>query len=1150
MTRRLAAALKLFLIQPAGFRAGGTHDWKRPLLLATAVVYLAALGFSTGVLFRNGGTIKDAGWTWETTPRGAMVRSVDPRGPAAGLSAGSRILAVNGDQRAAHAGPRPWLQTVQPGERYEIVWETPEGRIRSATVAMGLRRSGHDLEMGLCDLFLSLSFAAAGFLVWAAKSNDLLARPAYIASLLTAFYLLGSSIGPESPQLSGASLAAYLALKSIFPFYMTAGCSLFARFPTGEAPPKPWRIVFLALLVLGMGAWLFSIPQRFFPHMGLEWRLSVLSGLDLNLRPELSDTAAKHGYVVLCALYIISVTVFNYRKLTSEAMRLRVRWVVLGVAAGVSPVLLYSLVMALADAAHWLPPGAVRRMVQVYSLSTLSLVAIPATLVYAILANRLMGIKVAISTGFQLLAARRVFQIVTLLPAVPIAAYMWSRRHQPFAEPLTHPEISVPLAFAALMLVFRKELLDAVDGLLIRLRGAHQSVVQDLLETLFGAHSIDAIGRTAAERIRCALAPERMIIYCAQSDVHALSRVYASAGVTAPDSLSRASVLAITLSEKGTSFLGSTVLSHMADADRAWITASGLTLAVPIAGALRTELSGVMLLGDKLTGDPYWATDVDLLEDVARQVYLALRVCEVENDRDRALRERQETEEAGRNRSQLLAQISHELRNPLHGVVGLTNLLLDTPLDADQKSYAESIRRSGEWTAAIADDVLNLSKLDAGSVAINRVQFEWLTVLEDLATIAAERARAKNLEIVLQIDADTPVLAVGDPTRIRQVLLNLLDNAVKATEHGWVLIHARRGSDGPNTESMAIVVQDTGPGIPESRRDRLFVPFARDIGDSGDPGGSGLGLAISKRLANMMGGDLIFAPVAGKGARFVFTLPAPPAAVPPVTASKPLEGVRILVIDPLVVSLRAACLNLSALGASPIPFVSQADPAVVGLYDAVIISGGDIKQTVSDIRQVRRLQPGVPVIVSSRGGCRLSKEETDALGAIEQVRRPAPRQVLLRAIRKALDLRPEASSDPRAGDEDLRNSCAGVRILVVEDDPATMKTHQMMLAHLGCVVLTAHSARDALAVLASHNPDLVLVDGALSGMDGVELTRSIRLLDPPACVVPVVAVCGDAISDWRRRFFDAGANDYLVKPAAASELREVIRIYVKRNVAR
>jgi len=237
----------------------------------------------------------------------------------------------------------------------------------------------------------------------------------------------------------------------------------------------------------------------------------------------------------------------------------------------------------------------------------------------------------------------------------------------------------------------------------------------------------------------------------------------------------------------------------------------------------------------------------------------------------------------------------------------------------------------------------------------------------------------------------------------------------------------------------------------------------------------------------------------------------------------------------------ATCLNLSALGGSPVGAGSESDHSVAGRFDAVILAGQDPKSTLHRIRLIRRFQPEVPVITLYRGN-RLEAQEVGALGGIEQVHRPAPRKALLRAVEECLRRRPDSNA-VSASHQILKDSCAGVRVLVVEDDPATANIHRMMLAWLGCMVGLASKSSEALDLVSSQPWDIVFVDGQLTGMDGVELTRSIRRQDGVGQRTPVVAVSGDGSSDWRARFFEAGVDDYLLKPVTGDEFRQVIRIY-------
>lgn len=345
----------------------------KSLRAAVAILYAFTFIFAGALLYRYGGLSKDAGWTWRMTASGAVVDAVSAQGPASVLAPGARVIAINGDRRAAAAGPRSWLNALRPGESYRITWTAPDSsQTREATLKMSSRKSPGDLMMGLCDLVLSLCYFAAGLFIWRAKPSGAVARPCYIVALLTAFYTAASAIGPVSPLLSGIPAVIYLTNKLIFPFYLTAGCAFFAVFPTGEKPRGLWRASLVALWAGAVIVWAIVLPTRVVSFLGLEWRLKLLSGLDLNTRPELGLVTLRHGYVVLCGLFLFAVIVHNCRRLENAAMRLRVRWVIFGAVVGVAPAVAASLLLAIS-------PHTTGALLVYYSLSTLSMAAIPAT---------------------------------------------------------------------------------------------------------------------------------------------------------------------------------------------------------------------------------------------------------------------------------------------------------------------------------------------------------------------------------------------------------------------------------------------------------------------------------------------------------------------------------------------------------------------------------------------------------------------------------------------------------------------------------------------------------------------------------------------------------------------------------------------------
>lgn len=1064
-----------------------------------AVLYGFTFLFAASLLYRYGGVSKDAGWTWRVTATGAVVDSVSAQGSV--LTPGARIVAINGDPRAAAAGPRPWLQAVRPGGSYRVAWTAPgSSQRREATLVMGWRKSPRDLLMGLCDLFLSLCFFTAGLFVWRARPSGAVARSCRTAALLMAFYLTASAVGPISPLLSGFSATIYLTNRLIFPFYLAAGCAFFAVFPTGERPSGVWRAWLIALWAGAGIVWAILLPFRALPFLGLEGRLRLLSGLDLNTRPELGLVAFRHGYVALCGLFLFAVITHNYRRLENAAMRLRVRWVIFGAIFGIAPAVAASLALTIV-------PHATGAVLVYYSLSTLSIAAIPATVTYAVACHRLMGIRVTLLPGVQRLAARRALQFATLAPAAIAAVYLWRHRDLSLAELWSQRPGALGLIVAGLLVaLLRKELLDFADGMLLRAPYDRDRVTGGLLETLLRQESFADIARAAAARIEPALQPERLLAYCAGGGAE-MRLVYSAADDAAPSSIT----LNRALLEKGPVFL-KPPLPGLAD----------MALAAPVAAGEGAQAVGVLLLGRKRSGQAYTATDLDVLEDIARQVYLALK-----------LRELEQAQAFNDGRTDLLAQVSHELRSPLHGVVGLTGLLLDTPLSEEQQEYTQLIRRSSELMVSIANDLIDFTRSEAGRLKLDAIRFEWAPLLQDVITIAAQRASGKHLEVILQMDPSTPAASIGDPTRVRQVLLNLLDNAVKFTDRGWVRMRSSAGV----AQSICIEVADSGPGIPDHLRPRLFEPYQQGAAASQE--GAGLGLAISQRLVGAMGGSLTYDSRPGRGAAFAVTLPAMSGSQ--LVSEQPLAGVRVLCIEQLAIGAQALYFTLTALGAR----VSTRNTEILDQdvacesFDVVVYSAAfDSRDIACAVRNIRRTECSTPVVVLHHGAAPLSDREAGILGPIYQVRKPAVGKTLLRAIRAA-----RASSTTDAGaSAPVDGACAGARVLLVEDDPATKRITEMMLSRLGCIVFASPTARQALRALETAPFDIALIDSKLPDMDGADLTQRIRSLGTRQSRIPVVALSGDPSAESRARFFDAGADDYVIKPAAIQELRDVIHL--------
>lgn len=1102
-----------------------------------ALLYAAALAFALVLLVRLGGVERDTGWDWRTSGGGnTVVTRVDPNGPAAAILApGDLILSVSGDVRARSAGPRAWLQTVNPDETYRISWHPAAGGpAREATLTMGERVRPVHVVMAACDIAISIAFAIAGLFLWWSRPNDRLVRICYIAAMLMAFFMLGSATGPASPLLRGFPLLYYIVAKSAFPFHLAAGCTFFMLFPEGKQPDRRWRAALKAVWVGAVVVWAITAGLRVIPYLWLEQRLPLLTGADLHTRPELGLLPLRHGYAGLCALFIISVCLWNYTHLTNALMRLRVRWVVFGAALAVTPSLLYSAALAVGQAAGLVQPAQLTELTIHYSAATLFLIMIPVTVTLAVLSNRIMGVRVAVLTSMQALAARRVLGIVTLMPAVFATIAVWQRRHVPISDWWrTEPFFCAAIAAAALVTAFRRELLQAVERFLSRLPYDRDLALRGLMDAVLKEQTEEAVAAVAATRIDKVLRPGRVLIY---GLTHADNQfvpmaVRGDRGSQEPFARDDAALQyaygrGLLCADAGT----------VPDNLKTWLQQRKIEVVIPVITE-SAVLRGALLIGEKSSGESWSVNDLDLLTEVARQIALAWQLRDLQWERDNAIQNFRRAEQSDRERVQLLAQTSHEIRAPLHGVVGLTDLLLDTPLNDQQQEYAELIRRSSKSMVVLANDLLELSRSAAGQISLVPTEFDWWTLLDDVLAIAAQRVQQPGVELALQFDPSMPATHVGDSERIRQILLNLLDNAVKNTSEGWVVLRARLARE---DRSVLLEVQDTGPGIPADLRERLFQPYQRGATQTE---GAGLGLAISRMLVETMNGTITEEGKPGQGALFQVRLPIVTDTFN--TRPEPLKGLTVICVDEEPVSLEALGLALLCGGATV--HTVSIDPGSIDwsagapACDAIVWS---TRRDAADVRSIlmlmTRYQPAVPVVLV-RG------DRPVAHRRVTELRRPVRGTALLQAIKTAV--RPEQAS-PAADQAEtpLENSCQGLTVLLVEDDPATARLTDMTLQHLGCRTMIAGSGAEALQLLRSRSFDIAFLDCQLPGMDGAELASRIRALDGPVAQMPLVALSGHMDSHTMRRLLAAGVQDCLLKPASGAEIRDTIWQHHGRTV--
>lgn len=465
-----------------------------------------------------------------------------------------------------------------------------------------------------------------------------------------------------------------------------------------------------------------------------------------------------------------------------------------------------------------------------------------------------------------------------------------------------------------------------------------------------------------------------------------------------------------------------------------------------------------------------------------------------------------------------LRLMSHEMRTPLNGVIGMLGLLSDSGLDPAQKAYLEAARTSADHLLGLVNDLLDYARLDAGSLEFDLAPVAIDDLVRGVAELLSPRAHDKGLEIAWSVAAGVPVVH-ADEGRLRQILFNLAGNAVKFTPSGGVSIAVSGADDG----ALAFVVEDTGPGVPEAARARIFEEFGHaDSSDATRHDGAGLGLAVARKLALAMGGSLSVDDRAGGGARFVFEArfdPVPGEARP---AAASLKGLKIAVAGAHPFTTAAATSMAEAAGATSVD-PQQADLVLV-----------DDDGRAPDAELARRPDSRHAVILL-RPGRRDRIADYRAAGFDGYLIKPLrPASLVERA--RALDAVPSAAGQPAAGPEDdrlVRPAFPGVRVLLVEDNPVGALLATTLLKRQGCVVETAAGGEEALDALTRARFDLVLMDMRMPGMDGLTATRTLRGRGDRT---PVLALTANAFADDRRACLDAGMDDHLTKPLGVEAL--------------
>jgi signal transduction histidine kinase/CheY-like chemotaxis protein len=532
-------------------------------------------------------------------------------------------------------------------------------------------------------------------------------------------------------------------------------------------------------------------------------------------------------------------------------------------------------------------------------------------------------------------------------------------------------------------------------------------------------------------------------------------------------------------------------------------------------------------------------------------------VCDLERSRSELLQALDAAHEASRMKSQFLANMSHEIRTPLNGVIGMTEMALDGELSAEPREQLNTALTSARALLSILNDILDLSKIEAGKLDLDCIPFDLETEVESAAKSLAGQAHRKGIELVCDIGADAPRMVLGDPDRLRQVLTNLISNAIKFTSEGEVLVGVSIDREAAGNLTLQFTVSDTGIGIPLSKQQAIFEAFTQADGSmTRRYGGTGLGLTICARLIEMMGGTIRVESEIGTGSSFIFTAnfartndPAPRGeAVEPAV----LAGVRTLIVDDNETNRRilAGVLRIwdmdavsSDSGAAAMTALLSAEkaghPFRLVILDAMMpeMDGFEVA------RRIKQTVPGEPPIVMMLSSCSMNGDSTNCrnLGITRYLTKPVSRgelrEVMLRALgheRKQdsaqIDKRMETLAEPRV-----------LSILVAEDNLVNQKVLYALLQKAGHRV---ELTRDGLEALAAHSDrafDLIMMDIQMPNMDGWEATRLIREKESSTGEhVPIIALTAHALKGDRELCMDAGMDGYVTKPVSRTLLFQAI----------